>query len=157
MKNTVYGLTPLGLIGISEIGGSITDLFIVKDKRPENFAGYETPVLKEAKKQLMEYFAGFRKQFYLPLAPEGTEFQKTVWAVLCKIPYGETRSYKQVAAAIGRPNAYRAVGMANRNNPVMIITPCHRVIGSNGKLVGFAAGLDIKEKLLNFEKRHANI
>lgn len=112
----------------------------------------ETPALAMVKEQLSEYFAGKRKDFSVPLAPEGTDFQKKVWAELCRIPYGETRSYGQIAAAAGNPKACRAVGMANHNNPIMILIPCHRVIGSNGKLTGYAGGLWKKEWLLKLEK-----
>lgn len=113
----------------------------------------ETPLLKRAGTQLLEYLAGERKEFDLPLAFEGTEFQQAVWKALLTIPYGQTRSYGQIAASIGNPRACRAVGMANNRNPIAIFVPCHRVIGANGKLVGYGSGLDIKEKLLNLEKR----
>jgi len=112
----------------------------------------ETELLKEASRQLAEYLDGFRKTFDLPLNPQGTEFQKKVWNALCDIPYGEIRSYKQIAEAVGNPKASRAVGMANNRNPIMIFIPCHRVIGSNGSLVGYGGGLDMKEKLLSLEK-----
>lgn len=102
--------------------------------------------------QLDEYFTGKRKSFDLPLMLEGTEFQKSVWEALCEIPYGETRSYSDIAERIGKPKACRAVGMANHNNPVAIIVPCHRVIGKNGTLTGYAGGLDTKAGLLQFEK-----
>jgi methylated-DNA-[protein]-cysteine S-methyltransferase len=108
-------------------------------------------VLLEAERQLNEYFAGNRKQFSVPLEFEGTEFQKAVWNALLTIPYGETRSYGEIAAQIGNPKAVRAVGAANGKNPISIIAPCHRVIGSNGKLVGFAGGLDAKSCLLKIE------
>ena len=94
---------------------------------------------------------GKRKSFDLPLKPEGTEFQKKVWNALLDIPYGETRSYKDIAVAIGNPKACRAVGMANNRNPISIIIPCHRVIGANGSLVGYGGGLPIKIELLNLE------
>ena len=111
----------------------------------------ETPVIKEAFAQLSEYFSGKRKTFNLPLLLKGTDFQKQVWQALLKIPFGETRSYKQIAEAIGNPKAVRAVGMANNKNPLLIVVPCHRVIGANGKLVGYAVGLDKKEYLLRLE------
>ncbi|MDR1463112.1 MAG: methylated-DNA--[protein]-cysteine S-methyltransferase [Azoarcus sp.] len=104
--------------------------------------------------QLEEYSTGQRKTFDLPLNPIGTKFQRYAWANLCDIPYGETRSYKQVAAATGNPAASRAIGMANNKNPIMIIIPCHRVIGSNGKLVGYAGGLPLKKRLLELEQHH---
>ena len=112
----------------------------------------ETPLIKEAYKQLSEYLKRERKCFDLPFNPRGTEFQRQVWKALCDIPYGETRSYKQIAEAIGNPKAVRAVGMANNRNPLLIVIPCHRVIGSNGKLVGYGAGIAMKEYLLKLEK-----
>jgi len=114
--------------------------------------GEETPLIAEAHKQLQEYFKGKRKDFDLPLKPLGTEFQKKVWKALQTIPYGETRSYKELAQAVGGANYCRAVGGANNKNPLAIIVPCHRVIGSNGELVGYAGGLKIKQKLLELEK-----
>ncbi|AKB30321.1 Methylated-DNA--protein-cysteine methyltransferase [Methanosarcina siciliae T4/M] len=101
--------------------------------------------------QLEAYFAGQLKSFDVKLAPEGTEFQKSVWKVLKEIPYGETRTYGEIAKNIGNPKASRAVGLANNRNPIAIIVPCHRVIGANGKLTGYASGLDIKEFLLKLE------
>ena len=112
----------------------------------------ETPLIKEAYKQLSEYLKRERKCFDLPFNPCGTEFQRQVWKALCDIPYGETRSYKQIAEAIGNPKAVRAVGMANNRNPLLIVIPCHRVIGANGKLVGYGAGIEKKEYLLKLEK-----
>lgn len=104
--------------------------------------------------QLNEYFEGKRKEFDFPYEVQGTEFQKKVWNALCDIPYGETRTYKEIATAVGNPKASRAVGMANNKNPIAIAVPCHRVIGANGKLVGYAGGLPMKEKLLEIEKYH---
>jgi methylated-DNA-[protein]-cysteine S-methyltransferase len=109
------------------------------------------PVLMEAEKQLKEYFAGKRKQFTLKLDVAGTAFQRKVWNALLTIPFGETRSYGQIARQIGNPSAGRAVGAANGRNPVSIVAPCHRVIGSTGKLTGFAGGLDVKAYLLELE------
>ncbi len=111
------------------------------------------PVLIAAETQLREYFAGTRTRFDLPLDFRGTEFQKSVWAELLAIPFGETRSYGEIAAKLGRPKASRAVGAANGRNPISIVAPCHRVIGSTGKLTGFAGGLDAKEYLLALERR----
>lgn len=106
----------------------------------------------EISRQLEAYFSGKLRSFDLKLAPEGTEFQKSVWNALCEIPYGETRSYKEIAVSIGNPRAYRAVGLANNRNPIAIIVPCHRVIGADGKLTGYASGLDVKEFLLKLEE-----
>ncbi|MGE9550776.1 methylated-DNA--[protein]-cysteine S-methyltransferase [Erwinia amylovora] len=109
------------------------------------------PVLLETEKQLNEYFAGKRQRFSLTLDFKGTEFQKKVWQALVAIPFGETRSYSEIAREIGHPTAVRAVGAANGRNPISIIAPCHRVIGANGKLTGFAGGLEVKAFLLNIE------
>jgi len=108
-------------------------------------------VIKETVRQLEEYFAGKRREFNLPLAPEGTEFQMRVWDQLRTIPYGMTKSYGEIARKIGNPKASRAVGAANGQNPLGIVVPCHRVIGSTGKLTGFAGGMKNKEFLLNLE------
>ncbi len=110
------------------------------------------PVLMETERQLREYFAGRRSTFSLTLATEGTEFQRRVWTALRTIPFGETRSYSEIARQIGRPRAVRAVGAANGRNPVSIVTPCHRVIGATGSLTGFAGGLAAKARLLELEQ-----
>jgi methylated-DNA-[protein]-cysteine S-methyltransferase len=112
---------------------------------------------KDTIRQLHAYFSGELEQFDLPLAPEGTSFQRTVWRRLCEIPYGETVSYGELARRIGNPNASRAVGLANGSNPIPIVIPCHRVIGSNGKLTGYGGGLPIKEKLLALERRQLRL
>ncbi len=122
-------------------------------KLSESFEQNEHPLLVEIEKQLVEYFAGQRTQFYIPLDFQGTAFQKSVWSALLQIPFGETRSYKQIAESIGNVKAVRAVGAANGKNPISIIAPCHRVIGANGKLVGFAGGLKNKDILLNLESK----
>ena len=126
-------------------------LLSVSFSSKENAISSENNIIKTAKKQLDEYFSRRRKVFDLPINPIGTEFQKKVWAELIKIPYGKTRTYKEIALSIGSPKAVRAVGNANNKNPIAIIIPCHRVIGSNGKLIGYRGGLDKKQKLLNFE------
>lgn len=110
------------------------------------------PVLLETERQLGEYFAGERRTFDVPLSFAGTDFQKRVWAALLAIPFGETRSYGEIAQQLGAPGASRAVGAANGRNPISIIAPCHRVVGSNGKLTGFAGGLDAKAFLLALER-----
>lgn len=110
-------------------------------------------VLVRAQRQLEEYFRGERTRFDLPLQPKGTPFQLAVWQALTEIPYGETASYGDVARAVGRPKAFRAVGMANHCNPIPIIVPCHRVIGSDGRLTGYAGGLEIKRALLELEQK----
>ncbi len=113
--------------------------------------------LRETIRQLSAYFAGELEAFDLTLAPAGTPFQRTVWNRLCEIPYGETISYGELARRIGNPNAARAVGLANGSNPIPIVIPCHRVIGSNGKLTGYGGGLPIKEKLLALERRQLRL
>lgn len=110
------------------------------------------PVLRETVRQLDEYFAGKRREFSIPLKTHGTDFQERVWEALRSIPYGETRTYGQIAAQVGNPKASRAVGGANHNNPILILTPCHRVIGADGSLTGFGGGLKVKEALLALEK-----
>ena len=111
----------------------------------------------KTQQQLQEYFAGQRQQFDVPLDFEGTEFQKKVWQALLSIPFGETRSYKQIAEQVGSVNAMRAVGAANGKNPISIIVPCHRVVGASGKLVGFAGGLDNKAILLRLESSNSKV
>ncbi len=113
--------------------------------------------LHQTIQQLQAYFAGELEKFTLPLAPQGTPFQLKVWKQLCDIPYGETISYGELARRIGNPNASRAVGLANGSNPIPIVIPCHRVIGSNGKLTGYGGGLPIKEKLLALERRQLRL
>lgn len=145
--------TLLGRIGIGESGGSLTNLWFEGYEVPEGVEVGESGVLKEAHRQLSAYLAGELKEFSLPLAPRGTDFQHKVWEALRRIPYGETASYKDIAEEVGRPRAFRAVGMANNHNPIPIIIPCHRVIGSDGSLVGYGGGLDLKQRLLNLEKK----
>ena len=132
---------------IAEADGKITHVLFGACEE----AGERTPLLDEAVRQLKEYFAGERLEFNLPLNPEGTEFQQKVWKALTGIPYGETRSYGEIARAIGREKACRAVGMANHNNPISIIIPCHRVVGADGSLTGYGGGLDKKRFLLKLE------
>ena len=116
--------------------------------------GTKTELTEKAYKQLQEYFDGNRKQFDLPYRLNGTEFQKKVWNELTHIPYGETISYKDIAIAVGNEKASRAIGMANNKNPITVIIPCHRVIGTSGKLVGYAGGLTMKEFLLDMERKN---
>ena len=150
-KNLYFYETPVGKIGLADNGRAITDLFFGEDSPLTEYIINETELLKSAYKQLMEYFSGSRKIFDLPLAFEGTSFQQKVWKALLTIPYGHVRSYKDIAKQTGNEKACRAVGMANNRNPIGIIIPCHRVIGSDGKLVGYGGGLDIKRYLLQLE------
>ena len=151
MKKIYYYDTYAGKIGIAEEAGAITDIVFKTIDCPVE----ETELIRETKRQLDEYFAGKRKDFDVPTRLNGTEFQKRVWLALRDIPYGKTASYKDIAAAVGCPKGYRAVGMANNRNPISIIYPCHRVVGSDGSLTGYGGGLDIKAKLLELERRNS--
>lgn len=154
MKKIFYYDTKIGKIAIAEEDGQIINVCFENRPTPAGECKIEeTDVIKECAKQLQEYFGGKRKEFCLPLNHKGTVFMKKVWDALLEIPYGQTRSYKDIAEHIGHKLAYRAVGMANNKNPIPIIIPCHRVIGSNKKLVGFAAGIEVKESLLQLEKQ----
>ena len=142
--------SPVGELYIAEESGKI--VFISFEKaNVENGREKQTPLLSLAERQLTEYFDGARKTFDLPLNPSGTEFYQRVWKALEEIPYGETRSYKQIAEAVGAPKACRAVGGANRNNPLPVFIPCHRVLGTDGGLRGYAGGIEIKASLLEHE------
>ncbi|SCZ81772.1 methylated-DNA--[protein]-cysteine S-methyltransferase [Acidaminobacter hydrogenoformans] len=149
--------TILGSITIADNGSAITHLIIGDPSTgivasDANRIKGETPLILEAHRQLEAYLKGTRQSFDLPLAPAGTDFQQKVWNALREIPYGTTQTYTDIARAIGSPSASRAVGTACGRNPVLILTPCHRVIGTNGKLTGFAAGLDVKAALLQLEQ-----
>lgn len=149
MNHYVYTM-PQGRMTIVDGGGAVVRIgFGVLDV--EGSALSPTALTNEAATQLMEYFAGKRRTFSLPLSPKGTPFQKEVWQALSSIPYGQTRSYADIAAQVGRPKAYRAVGMANNRNPIPIVIPCHRVVGSSGDMVGYAYGTKIKRYLLELE------
>jgi len=145
--------TALGILGIAESEKAISRVCFGKDNL-HNCTIKETPLLKKAAVQLTEYFAGTRKIFDLPLELNGTSFQRSAWNSLLAIPYGETRSYKEIAEYIENPRACRAVGMANHRNPLAIIIPCHRVVEHGGGLGGYAGGLDVKRYLLDFETRY---
>ena len=144
--------TVIGKIIIEESEEKISRIEIVNGTEKFDGKEEETELINKTYKELDEYFRGKRKTFDIPLKIEGTEFQKKVWNALLEIPYGETRSYLEIAKRIDNPKASRAVGMANHNNKIIIIIPCHRVIGSNKKLIGYAGGLDVKEKLLKLEQ-----
>lgn len=145
--------TKIGRINLIEEDNKIIEIRINK-KVEDGIIKKDTPVLKETEKQLEEYFEGKRKTFDVPLNPKGTNFMKKVWTALQNIPYGEVKTYQQIAEEVENPKAARAVGMANHRNPIPIIIPCHRVIGSNSKLVGYALGMDMKKFLLEWEKEH---
>ncbi|MCL2808440.1 MAG: methylated-DNA--[protein]-cysteine S-methyltransferase [Treponema sp.] len=139
---------------ITEENNSIHNVRFNIDEISGEVKKSETPLIKETAKQLDEYFNGKRKVFDLPLNANGTEFQKKVWQALQTIPYGQTCNYERIAVLIGKPKACRAVGMANNKNPIAIIIPCHRVIGKDGKLTGYAGGLELKQKLLQLENNN---
>ena len=149
MKNVFYYDSDIGKIGIAEENSFITNVFFGDELK--DFTINETPIMKEAHNQIEEYLKGERKYFDLPISPSGTKFQQRVWDALKTIPYGKTVSYKDIAITVGNEKACRAVGMANNRNPISIIIPCHRVIGKNGKLIGYGGGLAIKEYLLRLE------
>jgi len=144
----------LGVIGIGEENGRLKRVWFGSEEI--NGDRKETPILNESALQIRMYLQGKLKNFTLPIAPEGTVFMQAVWNELCRIPYGKTVCYGDIALAIGNFKAVRAVGLANNRNPIPIIIPCHRVIGKNGKLTGYAGGLDIKQKLLDIEKTQVN-
>lgn len=150
-------LSPVGRLQVFATEAGLCGLLwpAIVDKRFGNAVAVavgEVPVFLELKKQLGEYFAGVRKDFDLPIELIGTEFQQDTWRALQKIPFGQTRTYAQQAQAIGRPKAVRAVGAANGKNPISIVIPCHRVIGKDGSLTGFAGGTATKRRLLNMEQ-----
>ena len=150
--NYRYLDTPIGRLRLLSTGSHLIAIeFAGQHRKPGADNETADAVLELAAGQLLEYFAGRRRRFELPLAPAGTAFQRQVWGALAAIPWGELRSYTDIARAIERPTAVRAVGAANGRNPLPIIVPCHRVIGSNGSLTGFAGGLDIKRQLLQLE------
>lgn len=149
--------SPIGVLCIKAENGKITHLDLQREESynllAENDKRHsDSKLLDEVCRQLDEYFQGKRKQFDLPLSCAGTAFQQRVWSQLQKIPYGETRSYEDIAAAIGNPKAQRAVGQANNRNPIMIIIPCHRVIHKNGDISGYACGIEAKRYLLGLER-----
>lgn len=149
--NYGYFESPIGKIKIEAEGDYIVGVSFNEESSP----GDENKAVKECKRQLEEYFYGKRKNFDLKFKfLKGTDFQLSVWKALSEIPYGETVTYKFIAEKINNPKAVRAVGGANNKNPIGIIVPCHRVIGCNGKMIGYAEGIDKKEYLLNMEERN---
>ncbi|SHE44990.1 methylated-DNA-[protein]-cysteine S-methyltransferase [Modicisalibacter ilicicola DSM 19980] len=143
--------SPLGFLQIKATEEGITHIDFT-DERSEPIAPH--PLIEDCKHQLEEYFQGRRQAFDVPLAPQGTDFQQRVWRQLREIPYGETCSYATISRGIGNPRSHRAVGAANGRNPLSIIVPCHRVIGSDGQLTGYAGGLERKQWLLRHEQAH---
>jgi len=155
MDRELYAVykSSFGRIKISYNNNMITKIKII-DSDDCTWDGVRNRLSDLVFEQIEEYFAGERTSFDFPYKLNGTDFQKKVWQALIEIPYGETRKYKEIATKVGNPNASRAVGMANNKNLIMIVVPCHRVVGSGGKLVGYAGGLLMKRKLLEMENKH---
>lgn len=148
--------SPVGPLTIVATEGVLSGLFMDQQRHapdPSRFGDREPGCLPEVREQLRAYFDGELSSFTVPIAPRGTAFQQRVWAALCAIPYGQTTSYGELAALIGRPTASRAVGLANGRNPICIIIPCHRVLGADRALTGYGGGLDRKQALLTLESR----
>ena len=152
--------SPIGRLVIFSNNENILQINFNEDSFPapseQILLEQETAIIKQCIKELDEYFLGKRQYFTVKIKAAGAEFSQKCYQALQKIPYGEFRTYKDIAVTVNSPKAYRAVGMANNKNPIPIIIPCHRVIGSNGKLVGYEGGLEIKEFLLNLEKKYKN-
>lgn len=162
MEKFTYIASPVGELLLFSDGTSVTGLYTaqqIKTKfaslsKEQALASTELPIFEETQEQLAEYFAGKRREFNLPLKPDGSDFQLAVWDQLRRIEYGNTISYIQLAERLGKPSASRAVGNANGKNPISIIVPCHRVIGANGALTGYAGGLECKKALLSHELKY---
>lgn len=160
-ERKIYGYmkSPLGVLKITASDTAVTAVERISEKeRPAGVDDKTTGnrLIRQCREELQEYFAGCRQSFDVPLTPSGTPFQQRVWKALCQIPYGQTRTYGEVARMAGNPKASRAVGMANHHNPILILIPCHRVIGADGSLTGYAAGLETKEYLLQMEKENGH-
>ncbi|HVV08864.1 methylated-DNA--[protein]-cysteine S-methyltransferase [Amycolatopsis sp.] len=152
--------SPVGPLTLVGEDGDLSGIYLREHRHmppQERFGEYVEGGLPQVAEQLQEYFARQRTEFELPLRLNGTPFQRTVWAALQEIPYGETISYGELAQHIGRPTASRAVGLANGKNPVSIVVPCHRVIGSTGDLTGYGGGIDVKRSLLHFEREASEL
>ena len=148
--------SPVGPLTVVEQDGALAGLYMADQRHlpaTQDFGPREDGVLPEVAEQLVAYFAGRLEHFDVPLVPRGTPFQRAVWSALREVPYGATCTYAELAAAIGRPTAVRAVGAANGRNPVCIVVPCHRVVGTGGSLTGYAGGLERKQLLLDLERR----
>ncbi|WMT90939.1 methylated-DNA--[protein]-cysteine S-methyltransferase [Pelagibacterium sp. H642] len=153
--------SPVGVLTLVANAGELVAILWEKDDSRRVPLGplrsvNDHPILNLARQQLDQYFTGQRTRFELPLASSGTRFQQAVWRALLDIPYGKTQSYSELAAALGKPFAARAVGAANGRNPLSIIVPCHRLVGADGSLTGFAGGLEAKRYLLDLEKTHSS-
>lgn len=152
--------SPIGDLLVMRDEGGLTGLHLPRSKYPARVGAdwvRDDDAFDDVRTELDEYFAGTRQDFTVKLNPRGSGFQRQVWQALCEIPYGETTSYGKVAVSIGHPDGARAVGLANGQNPIPIIVPCHRVIGADGSLTGYGGGLDAKRWLLDHEARHAGL
>lgn len=139
--------------GILKIGYTDTAIIFLKQVDQIDVDNEHSALSDLTFDQIREYLEGHRRTFDFPYELHGTEFQKKVWNALCQIPYGETRTYKEIASVVGNPKASRAVGMANNKNPLMVVVPCHRIVGTDGNLIGYAGGLDMKKALLELEQK----
>ena len=155
MNYKYFYQTEIGKIFIGESKNFITFITFSEENIPTDYKKKETPLIKQCIKEIYEYLEGNRKYFSIKISEEGTNFQKKVWDELKKIPYGETRSYQDIAISIGNIKTSRAIGNANNKNPIAIIIPCHRVIAKNGNLSGYAGGNNIKKFLLELEQKHS--
>lgn len=153
-RNFAVYTFPCGIFRVEQEGDCIVSLSAVQG--PVRDFGTPTALTHRLAGQMEEYFQGRRQAFDIPYTLHGTPFQERVWRALCQIPYGETRSYRDIARQIGQPNACRAVGMANHRNPMLLVVPCHRVIGANGSLTGYAGGIALKRYLLSLEQKFAS-
>jgi len=151
LKHVHSFMTDIGLVHLAEENGAITEAMLPGEKVPAGEIS-KIPLLEKAAVQMIEYLKGERREFTVPLAPQGSDFAMKVWEEMITIPYGKVRTYGELAEAIGRPGAARAVGQACNRNPISILIPCHRVIGAGGKLTGYAGGLELKERLLRLER-----
>lgn len=158
MSNSFYFDSPVGVLLIKEVENKLSEIQFCDEIPQPNADAFvpKTELLLECKRQLEEYFQGKRRNFELPLHLGGTQFQQDAWQALTTIPYGQAASYKDMAEKIGRPKAMRAIGNANHNNPIPIVIPCHRVIGANGKMVGYGGGIWRKEWLLSHELNNSS-
>ncbi|MFP5222944.1 MAG: methylated-DNA--[protein]-cysteine S-methyltransferase [Acidobacteriota bacterium] len=155
--NIFHYNTDIGVIGIAEQDGKLTNICFEADPAPADAIERETQAIREAHRQLVRYFAGELREFSLPLAPQGTQFLRAVWDQLRAVAYGRTATYTQIAARAGSPRAIRAVGLACARNPLPFVIPCHRILGASGKLTGYRGGLALKQRLLEMEQQHADI
>lgn len=153
-KDSITLDTPIGLLIITALDGTICSIGLLKPEETATAEHTDHPLLRQAAMELKEYFEGARTQFAFPMYAEGTAFQRAVWDALRKIPYGETMSYGEIANVVGNAKASRAVGMACNRNPIMIAVPCHRVVGANGSLTGYAYGTGMKQVLLDLEREN---